>query len=783
MKKNYHSFKVFVLLLSLLTFNLNAQIAHTESFDGATFVPAGWTHLNVSSSAVWGPTTAGSWPVQSPHSGPGEAYFNSFSNSTGVDCIITPPFTLVGNTAGSAVSFWMYRDNGYNSSADKVDVYYNTAANLTGANLIGTVNRASGLAPTVGSNGWYLYTFIIPSTVTNSQVYVVFKATSAWGDDIYFDDVTWTEYPIPCSSAPVANSVLTPTYLTCPSASVGMNLATTYTNGGLVYQWYSSTISQFGPWTTVSGATLSALSIPSVTTSTYYQAVINCTNVSLGTTSASAGQVTISPVITNTPPYNENFDNIGIAGRLPNCSWSASNLGNTCLTYTSSNTLGRQPNSGSSFATFYNGTPGANYFYTNGIYLTAGVTYSAGLWYETEYYGYTNWTDLSILYGTAQTPTGLISIVSTNGPANSSAYKKLGNTFQVATTGLYYIAVRGTAAAGSAPYLSWDDLSITIPCSVGSQNTPTVNLSVNTTTICKGDGVNLTATGADTFTWNTTSNTNSPAFTDYPQGPVTYVVVGTNTLTGCTNSATQMVIVNNVPNIFVYSNTGSVCAGSSATLQAFGASSYVWSNGLQGASIKVSPTVPTTYSVIATSPEGCVGTNQISVGIFPSVAVSASSSRSSDNMCVGETALLTAVGSGISFLWYSNTSPFIMTGNPVTVSPNATTIFSVVATDANGCQKVATVAQTVGDCTGIAVQTIANGLSVYPNPTSGIFSVQTNNTLAKNIEVVDLTGKVVFKSTSDLEMVKINIQDLSNGVYYVKVLSNNSVNVLKIVKQ
>ena len=35
----------------------------------------------------------------------------------------------------------------------------NTAANLTGANLLGTVNRAIGLAPIVASNGWYQYIF------------------------------------------------------------------------------------------------------------------------------------------------------------------------------------------------------------------------------------------------------------------------------------------------------------------------------------------------------------------------------------------------------------------------------------------------------------------------------------------------------------------------------------------------------------------------------------------------------------------------------------------------
>ena len=89
-------------------------------------------------------------------------------------------------------------------------------------------------------------------------------------------------------------------------------------------------------------------------------------------------------------------------------------------------------------------------FYTNGIYLKAGVTYSAALWYQTEYYGYNNWTDLSILYGTTQTATGQVTIATTAGPAISNVYKSLSNTFTVPTSGIYYIAVRGTGNTSSS---------------------------------------------------------------------------------------------------------------------------------------------------------------------------------------------------------------------------------------------------------------------------------------------------------------------------------------------
>src|SRR5207253_453158 len=97
-------------------------------------------------------------------------------------------------------------------------------------------------------------------------------------------------------------------------------------------------------------------------------------------------------------------------------------------------------------------------------WLNPGITYSASLWYQTDFTGAMNWTDLSILIGTSQSSTGLVPVASTNGPAVSVIYKQLSNTFTVASPGLYYTAVRATASAGPALYLSWDDLKISIPC-------------------------------------------------------------------------------------------------------------------------------------------------------------------------------------------------------------------------------------------------------------------------------------------------------------------------------
>ena len=177
---------IFALLLG--TFQTKAQVLLTESFDGTTFVPAGWTNVLTSGTNTWSRVTAGTSPTQAPNSGLGEAKFNSWDANGGVRSLMTPVLNFA-TTGTKQVSFWMYRDNGYNTTADKIDVLVNTVNNLTGATLLGTVNRANGLAPVVTANGWYKYTFTVPPGFNTATNYIFFRGTSAYGNNIYIDDI------------------------------------------------------------------------------------------------------------------------------------------------------------------------------------------------------------------------------------------------------------------------------------------------------------------------------------------------------------------------------------------------------------------------------------------------------------------------------------------------------------------------------------------------------------------------------------------------------------------
>lgn len=564
--------------------------------------------------------------------------------------------------------------------------------------------------------------------------------------------------------------------LVCPNGGANLSLLNTYTVSGIVYSWASSTTSSVGPFTTIPNSNGAEYFANGITAPTWFQNTATCLNGGAATSTSSPFGVQVASTTTNTVPYYESFEGITSNNELPNCSWLAPGTPTSTQTYLNTQNNNRSARTGSKYATFTAAyISGTNYFYSNGIQLNAGVTYSASMWFKTEFNGYTNVSNLSIMYGTAQNPTGLVNIIS-EGPATSPIYKPLSNTFTVPTSGLYYIAIKATTNGNyGAQYLVWDDLEVIAPCSLNPIN---VAVTTNSTTLCSGQELDLAATGADTYMWNTGETTSSINAVASNSG--NYSVVGTNTLSGCTSTVSQFINVLQSPNILAYTSNASICYGKQATLIANGANSYVWTGGNNpnGPSTVVSPTVTTTYSVTGTNGSNCstTATLMVTVNANPTITVASNIAT----ICKGEYADLT--GSGAANYSFATTMAYYM-GSPVSVNPQATTVYSVTGTNALGCEGKTTYVLNVEACVGISKTSDAiSGLSIYPNPTTGIFTVELNTNLAKTIVVTDVTGRVILNTNSSSDKTTLNLNAFANGIYYVKVQSEDAVKVTKIVK-
>lgn len=163
--------------------------------------------------------------------------------------------------------------------------------------------------------------------------------------------------------------------------------------------------------------------------------------------------------------------------------------------------------------------------------------------------------------------------------------------------------------------------TITVTVSISSS----LSITPSGTSICSGDKVNLTASGASTYTWSGPSSYSGTGSTVVvsPTTTGTYTVTGT-TAAGCTATASQVITVTSSPTVSV-SGTTTVCSGSSTSLTASGATTYSWtpSTGLSattGTTVTVTPSTATTYFVYGTT-GSCTGSTSVTVTVGSPVSV------------------------------------------------------------------------------------------------------------------------------------------------------------------
>ena len=314
------------------------------------------------------------------------------------------------------------------------------------------------------------------------------------------------------------------------------------------------------------------------------------------------------------------------------------------------------------------------------------------------------------------------------------------------------------SASGSALTYSWDN-----SISDGVQFTPTSTLTYTATgtgtggctatdqvqvvvnpipnvlagtdqTVCDGASVTLTATGADTYSWDNGAIQGSsfiPA-----TGTVTYTVTGT-TLAGCQSSDQMVLTVNPNPTPVILGDLV-YCAPTPPTMstdQAY--AGYSWSNGAMTSTI-VGDASYNPLTVTVTDGNGCQGTSP-AVNLTENSVINTSGSFA---VCQGETVLIH--------------------GNPESVAGT----YSQTFTSYQGCDSVSVITLNVNPlppvnagadqavCEGVSVTLSASGAQTY-SWTNGVSngSVFTpGTTLTYTVSGTDLNGCV----NSDDVIVTVN---------------------------
>ena len=177
-----------------------------------------------------------------------------------------------------------------------------------------------------------------------------------------------------------------------------------------------------------------------------------------------------------------------------------------------------------------------------------------------------------------------------------------------------------------------------------------------------------------TYLWTPTAQTNQTA-TGLSAGTYTVTV---NDAAGCTVSAsvtlTQPAAINTIATSVP---ADSACAGQSVTLNASGATTYLWSTGGTSSSITVIiPAGDTAYYGVKGMNGPCSDSTALKIKIIP--LITATIAKSVDSICQGQISTLTVTASGgqATYSW----SPGGATSSSIPVSPTATTTYTTTIT-------------------------------------------------------------------------------------------------------
>jgi len=372
-------------------------------------------------------------------------------------------------------------------------------------------------------------------------------------------------------------------------------------------------------------------------------------------------------------------------------------------------------------------------------------------------------------------------------------------------------------AVGTAGYTVTDANGCTATDSVTlTQPTAIIVTATSGTISCFGGttSVAIAATGGT----GTLTVTGGPGPFTQSAGMTTYTVTDANLCTSTTNvTLTQPTAV-----MLMFSSTPILCNGDSSAVTIIGMDGTPTYTG-EGTFNQAAGVV--SYSI--TDANGCLGSANYTV-TQPAAITTAQSA----NLCAGQSVIVgtntyTTAGTYIDIMTASNTCDSTITTTVTTTTIDATTntsgavitsnsstgtfqwldcnlasapiagetnqaytstangSYAVQVTD-NGC--VDTSACVIISTTAIENNS-ENQLSVYPNPTIGIFNIAISNASISElvITIVDIQGKEVFSSVDknvNGEFNKqIDLEELSKGLYYIKVNTGTDVMIQKLIVQ
>ena len=318
---------------------------------------------------------------------------------------------------------------------------------------------------------------------------------------------------------------------------------------------------------------------------------------------------------------------------------------------------------------------------------------------------------------------------------------------------------------------------------------PTPNVSINglDAEYCHNadNDTAIVSPSGGTFTGNILANNiYSPTIV----GVDTIIYTFTNS-NQCTDMDTVIITVNSLPMVSIDNIAASYCNNDAdVQIQATPAGGLLMaSSGLTGsifspASADLGANNIIYYYVDANT---CYNYDTVDFEVYESPTVDLGDDRT---ICINHiTDIDAGAGANYIYLW-SDGSTLQTLALDAQILGVGTHTYSVIVRNNDGCEQTDTIDIIVEACTAIDAVNDLEEVSVYPNPSTGIFHIKLNGVNYETVQmnIYTATGKVIISKQLDAINSKDELVDLSEmptGIYYLNISDGvNSINKKLIVK-
>ncbi len=241
--------------------------------------------------------------------------------------------------------------------------------------------------------------------------------------------------------------------------------------------------------------------------------------------------------------------------------------------------------------------------------------------------------------------------------------------------------------------------SVSLTVITSQAQSPTLSVTGGTVS-CSVPTVSLgSSTGATnpTYAWTGPNGFTSAAPNPTVSAGGNYVLVVTDGATGCTNSATAVVVGNNVPPGATATGGTLTCTNTSVQLTATSTSgtSYSWTgpNGYTSSAQNPTVTVDGAYQLVVTAANGCTSTALTNVALdqtAPGASLAVSGNLNCNNAAVNLVATSTANPNVLEHVWTLPDASTVNSGADAFLSVTQAGLYSLVVTNTtNGCTSTA----------------------------------------------------------------------------------------------